>query len=673
MTLLNNPLLEKPKKPFPKTVAIVGAGTIGPDIGYYLKSNINPLNLVLIDLSESALEKATNRILKYADKGLDRGKLSQTQARAVKENIIATQDYDALASAEWVIEAATEDLDLKRKIFTEVEARVSSTALITSNTSSLPAERIYRDLRNPERATVTHFFAPAFTNPIVEVINWDKLDSENLAYLRYLFAATGKVPMVTRDVVCFMLDRIFDNWCNEAGHLLRDGTAAQIDSVAQKWVHAGPFFVLNLANGNPIIIETNQLQAEEEGSHYDPVAAFHSPDRWQTIKPGEQVDVPKKLAAKIDTRLLGILFSQALEILDRDIGVDADLELGSRLAFGFRKGPLELIQEDPERAQACLQTLSKERPGMPMPKSTLADYTNGPRFVLCDDVDGVKVITLRRPEALNAINDDINDEILAILQQYESDADTKGFVLTGYGRRAFCAGGDIGRFPAMLGDANASTEYARACSRLLVHLDEMEKPVVAALNGMTLGGGLELAIRCHGLVAVDDVRIQLPEITLGIVPGIGAMVVPFRRWPDAASTFMDMLCTARPIDGKQAMGTGMLDEIVKSPDELLPAAIRLVRDLDISNRRPTDSSVALSSGSAQSSAQDAKAFDGRVLSESVLSILRTCVVEAAKANSYADALEIGYRAFGETACTEAAKEGVIGFLEGRKPDFEKTG
>src|SRR6185369_13261852 len=117
---------------------------------------------------------------------------------------------------------------------------------------------------------------------------------------------------------------------------------------------------------------------------------------------------------------------------------------------------------------------------------------------------------------------------------------------------------DIGRFPSMLGDAQAAAQYARDCSRLLVHLDQCRKPVVAALNGMALGGGFELAIRCHGIVAVPKAWMQLPEITLGIVPGIGAMVVPYRRWPSAAGTFHDMLLTGKKLKAKDAYAIGMV-------------------------------------------------------------------------------------------------------------------
>ena len=101
---------------------------------------------------------------------------------------------------------------------------------------------------------------------------------------------TGKVPLVTEDVPCFMLDRVFDNWCNEAAQLLDRANAAQIDTGAGEFVQAGPFFVLNLAHGNPIIIETNTLQAEEEGEHYRPAKIFHSVASWNTVAPGKPVE-----------------------------------------------------------------------------------------------------------------------------------------------------------------------------------------------------------------------------------------------------------------------------------------------------------------------------------------------------------------------------------------------
>jgi len=241
-TAFANPLLATPTRPLPRAVAIIGAGTIGPDIGYYLKSALPELKLYLVDVNQKAVESALLRFAEYSRKAVARGKMSEAEARAVTTHLYGTLDYADIADCDWVIEAATENLALKRRIFAQIEAVVRPDALITSNTSSLPAALIFSELKNPRRATVTHFFAPAWRNPAVEVIRWEQTDPAVVEYLRWAFCMTGKVPLVTADVACFMLDRIFDNWCNESALLLDRATAAEVDSVAAEFVHAGPFF-----------------------------------------------------------------------------------------------------------------------------------------------------------------------------------------------------------------------------------------------------------------------------------------------------------------------------------------------------------------------------------------------------------------------------------------------
>ncbi len=665
-----NPLLHAPTRPLPRHVGVIGAGSIGPDIGYYLKSALPGLSLTLVDIAQPALDAALARLRGYADKAVARGKMKPDQAAAVLDNLRGTTDYDALAGCDWVIEAATENLALKRRIFADVEARVAPEAMITSNTSSLPAARIFAEMRHPERATVTHFFAPAWRNPAVEVIDWSGASRELIAHLRRLFCETGKLPLVTADVACFMLDRIFDNWCNEAAWLLDRASAAEIDGVAGEFVHAGPFFVLNLARGNPIIIETNTLQADEEGEHYRPAAIFRSVERWLTVAPGQKVEVAPDQAAAIRDRLLGVLLSQSVDILDRDIGAAADLDIGCRVALGFKRGPLELLRDLGEaEAARILERFTGERPGMPRPRRPLAEYGRCERHVLVDDLDGVKVITLRRPEALNALNDEMTDEILAVIRRHENDDRVVGFVITGYGTKAFCAGADIGRFPSMLGDAEAAARYARDCSRLLVHLDAMKKPVVAALNGMALGGGFELAMRCHALVASREAWLQLPEITLGILPGIGAMVVPYRRWPAAAAVFHGMLRRAEKLTAARAFDLGIIDELADDPRTLIERAVARVRQLAGKPRAIADAPVAL----PPFDAGDGKAASGMVLSRTVLDLMEQAIREAATAPGLTAALEVGYRAFGASACTAAAREGIAAFHARRAPDFGKTG
>jgi enoyl-CoA hydratase/3-hydroxyacyl-CoA dehydrogenase len=234
-----NPLLGAALRPLPRHVAIVGAGSIGPDIGYYLKSALPDLVLTLVDVAQPALDAARKRFGDYAQKAVARGKMTTEAAASVMRNVHASTDYDAIADCDWVIEAATENLALKRRIFAALEERVAADAIITSNTSSLPAARTFADMRHPERATVTHFFAPAWRNPAVEVIEWAGAGPGLVDHLRRVFCVTGKLPLTTADVSCFMLDRIFDNWCNDAALLLDRATAAEIDSVAAELVHAG--------------------------------------------------------------------------------------------------------------------------------------------------------------------------------------------------------------------------------------------------------------------------------------------------------------------------------------------------------------------------------------------------------------------------------------------------
>ena len=659
-----NPLIQPPARPMPQKVAIIGCGSIGPDIGYYLKSALADLSLVLIDIDQSAADSAVKRLNSYADKGVARGKMSPEHAQAVVQGIVGTTDYDAVAGCDWVIEAATENLLLKQKIMSEVESRVSADAIITSNSSSLPPARIFERMRHPERATITHFFAPAWRNLAVEVITWDGAAADLAAHLRHVLCQTGKLALESTDVPCFMLDRIFDNWCNESALLLDQASAAQIDDAANDYVHAGPFSVLNLAKGNPIIIETNTLQADEEGEHYRPASIFRSVDRWAL--PKQKPPQPtQEVVEAIQDRLRGVYFSQAVDIVDRKIGSAADLELGCRIALGFRHGPFGLMDLTGEAETArILERFGKERAGMPMPIRSVSDYQDFDRHILVDDMDGVKVITLRRPEAFNALHDEMTDEILQAIRRYEDDEAVFGFVIVGYGAKSFCAGADIGKFPRLLGDADACAQYARDCSRLFAHLDGMEKPVVAALNGMALGGGLELAMRCHEILAVRGVNMQLPEISLGIAPGIGAMVVPYRRWPAASADFHEMLRQCTKMSAERAFELGVVQGLADDVPSLISRAAERVRALVGQRRFNLDAPVEIPAFGPISE---------HMYSAEVTRLIEQCVKDAAALPSLSEALELGYRAFGESGCTKAAHEGITAFMEGRKPDFNTTG
>lgn len=663
----SNPVFFKPSRQLPKAVAIIGAGTIGPDVGYYLKSALPDIKLYLVDISNTALENAETRLKAYAEKGVKRKKMSAEKAQKVVKNIFYTQNYQEIKDCDLIIEAATEDIPLKQKIFSQIEDIVSDSAIITSNTSSIPADRIFAKVKHPERMTVTHFFAPAWQNIAVEIINWEKASEETLEYLFWLFGTTGKAPILTDNVLCFMLDRIFDNWCNEAAYLLQDATASEICRTVEAFAYQGPFYVLNMGNGNPIIIETNTRQMEE-GDHYRPSAMFASVDKWLVPRPGTDVPVSEEKRSIIRDRMLGILFSQSFDIIDRKIGSASDLNFGCQAALGFKKGPLDIMRDlGEEEVMRIMAKFEKDRPGFPKPKQPFRAYITFHRHLFVDDINGVKVLTIRRPQALNAISDEVTNEILDVLKRFEKDPAVKGYVITGYGNKAFSAGADIGRFPETLGKPEVAAKYARDCAQVQLYMDKMEKPVVAAVNGMALGGGMEIAIRCHGIVAVDKAMFQLPEITLGITPGIGGCIVPYRRWPKGAALFHEMICLAKPLSSLEAHDIGMVDALVTDYEELIKTAVSQVETLQAAIPRIADGEIDL----PPFALPDSPVSGNLALSKEVIGILKKTITAGASAKTFAEALEAGYQGAAEAACTEAAKEGIGAFLEKRTPVYKK--
>ncbi len=662
-----NPMLIRSERPLPDEVAVIGAGTIGPDIGYYLKSAMPNCKLFLLDVVEEPLRKAEQRILGYTQKAVDKKKMKPEKAAAVSKNIVYTTDYDQIKNCKLVIEAATEDIPLKQKIFDMVEKIVSQDTIITSNTSSIPADRLFLKMNHPDRTTVTHFFAPAWRSLPVEVISWKGVSRPVLDYLFWFFANTGKAPIITDNAICFILDRIFDNWCNESVYLLDTATASQIDKVAEEFVFAGPFFVLNMANGNPIIIETNSLQMEE-GDHYKPAPILGSVDRWLTHRPGSPVTVADETKNSVRDRLLAILFSQSFDIIDRGIGTKEDLNFGCQVALGFKKGPLDLMRDLGEaEVQRIMKRFQQERPGFPQPGQSHAFYQKFNRYILVDDHEGVKIITIRRPQAMNALNDEMTDEILAVLKQYAEDPKVKGFIVTGYGTTAFSAGADIGKFPSMLGDPEASAQYARDCAKVQMYMDQMDKPVVAALNGLAMGGGLEIAIRCHKIVAAKTATLQFPEISLGILPGIGGCVVPYRKWPQGAGLFHEMICLAKPLKAEEALEVGMVAQIADDYPSLIQAAVEEVNNLQGDISRISDGKIPI----PEIKIPDQPMAGKQMLSKEAVAIAVKTIQDAAASESLNLALEVGYKGFGEIACSDAAKEGISAFLERRKPNFKK--
>lgn len=662
-----NPYLIKPDRPMPDEMAVIGAGHIGPDIAYYLRTGLPDKKLYLVDVVEEQLKKAEERYKGYTEKGIKRKKMSPETAEKILGNIVYTTDYKDIENCGLVIEAATENLPVKRKIFNILEEITGPDTILTSNTSGIPADEIFNGLEHPERATITHFFAPAWRSLPVEVVNWDKVSPGLLNYLLWFFANTGKIPMVTANVYSFLLNRIFENWCSDAAFLLERATSTQVDHVAEEIVASGPFFVMNYTGGNPLIYES-QKRREGERACYKPSPLLVSVDTWKVNRPGTKVSVPEDLREWINDRLLGLVFSQCFDIADRCIGTRSDLNLGSIIGLAFKKGVYEIMADlGKKEVQRIMGVYNKERPGFPQPRKDIDEYTDFSRDVLVDDMDGVRIISIRRPQAANSLGKYTCNEIMTELKKGEKDPSVKGFIITGYGTKAFCAGADINGFIPTIGNYSAGMALSRNSSRVVEYINKMDKPVVAAVNGLAMGGGVELAIGCHSIVADKKAFFQLPEITLGIFPGMGGAIVPYRKWPDAAGKIHAMVSEGQRLTGIEAEELGIVSRLTEGYLEMIEAAVDEVNSLIGNIPRITEGPVEIPGFTPK----EEPASGDLPLSKEAVGILVKVINEGAAADSFEKAMEISYHYSGVISCIDAPKEGVFAFLEKRKPEFTK--
>jgi enoyl-CoA hydratase/3-hydroxyacyl-CoA dehydrogenase len=662
-----NPFLIRPTRPIPEEMAVIGAGNIGPDIAYSLRTGLPETKLYLVDVVEEPLKKAKERFEGYASKGVEKKKLRPEQVDVILGNIVYTMDYDRLKNCGLVIEAATENLELKKEILTQVESIVGEEAIITSNTSGMTADMIFGHLSHPERTTITHFFAPAWRGMGVEVINWEGADKSVIDFLLWFMAQAGKTPVAARSVFSFLLNRLFETWASEAAWMLERATSKEIDYVSEEFLRAGPFFVTSMGGGNPLTF-ASQTRRMAEREAYAPPQMLLSVDKWAFNKPGTKVDVPPDLTEWIRMRFLGSVFSQCFDIADRDIGTRADLNFGSVIALAYKKGVLDLMADlGAEKVSSIVRAFDAERPGFPQPTKPIEAYLDFPRDILVDQIDGVTILTIRRPQAANALSDHTCNEILAELKKGEQDPSVKGFVVTGYGPKAFCAGADIGGFVATFDNRDAGVAMSRGNSRVLEYIDQMNKPVVAALNGLAMGGGVELAIRCHSIVAMEKAFLQLPEIKLGMIPGMGGVVVPYRKWPQAVEKFHAMIGKAERMTVEEAVGIGIVTKTASSFPDLIDAAIAEVNRLQGDIPRISEGPVEI----RPFTVPEAPMADDLALSKEILGIIGGVINKAAKAQTLAEALEIAYLAAGDISCAKDCKEGVTAFLEKRKPEFNK--
>jgi len=204
-------------------------------------------------------------------------------------------------------------------------------------------------------------------------------------------------------------------------------------------------------------------------------------------------------------------------------------------------------------------------------------------IILCEKQNGVALVTFNRPQALNALNTEVNLKIIELFDAVEKDDEVKVVVLTGAGEKAFVAGADIKEMMSL--DAIGAREFALNAKRAADRIYNIKKPVIAAINGFCLGGGLEYALACDFRVASENAKFALPEITLGIMPGSAGT----QRLPRLIGTgkAKEMIYTGAIIGAQEALDLGLVNHVFKK-EALIAEA------LSIAGKIASKSPVALS-------------------------------------------------------------------------------
>ncbi len=255
------------------------------------------------------------------------------------------------------------------------------------------------------------------------------------------------------------------------------------------------------------------------------------------------------------------------------------------------------------------------------------------RNLIVDQSGQTLIITINRPEKLNALNGLTLEELKGAIQIAYDEERIRGVVITGSGEKAFVAGADISQFTG-LNEVNAR-KFSESGQEIFGLIENCPKPVIALVNGYALGGGCELALACHMRIAVKSAVFGLPEVTLGIIPGYGGT----QRLPQLVGkgNAMEMILTGRKVSAEEAYSMGLINFLTESIVEAKSKVEEVLAK--IYNNAPVAISMAIDCINAANSKEE----DGFLF----------------EANSFAH------------CCTsEDFKEGTAAFLEKRKPNFK---
>ena len=559
-------------------IGVIGAGNMGSGIAQKIAQE--GLAVVMVDTQETFVQKGLANITSLLQAGVERKILTPAQMAATVSRITATVDFNQVADADLIIEAVFEDKGVKTALFQKLDAICDQHTILATNTSSFYVREFAEKIDRPDRFIGLHYFYHPAKNRLLEVIPHQGTSSETVEIAEMFAKLHGKTAITVKDSPGFAVNRFFVPFLNEATRMLEENLA-DIPTIEAAAKHAfkigmGAFELMNVT-GIPIAVHSADTLGRELGPLYaTSVTLRRQMEKKENWDLSGQVDESK--LEKVEDRFLGVCLGVAATLVDEGVASVEDTDLGAKIGLRWAKGPFEIMNRI-GIAKTCqvVEDLARKYPDFAVPEILKKQKLSGKPFVFrCVDMkvkDQVAYITINRPEAMNALNEAVVRQLEERFSEAESNPDVKGIVIQGAGK-AFVAGADIRYFIQNIKNdrIDDTVAFTRGGHELLLRIENSTKRTIAVLDGLSLGGGSELALACQAIVATPAGSMGFPETAIGIFPGLGGMIRSARQIGTELAKYY--VFTGRTISAQDGFDLGIISKIV-DPQDLEKAIVEI--------------------------------------------------------------------------------------------------
>ncbi|WP_255169609.1 3-hydroxyacyl-CoA dehydrogenase/enoyl-CoA hydratase family protein [Natrononativus amylolyticus] len=591
------------------TVAVLGAGNMGHGIAEV--AALAGYDVTMRDIKEEFVQDGYDQIEWSLGKLAENDQITEEKADDTLARITPLVDMEeAVGDADFVIEAVPEKMEIKKDVYGELEEHAPDRAIFATNTSSLSITELSEVTERPERFCGMHFFNPPIRMPLVEVITGEHTDEGVLELTEALADDFGKSPVrVHRDAPGFIVNRVLVPLMNEASWLVSndEATIAEVDSTT-KFDMGLPMGAFELGDqvGNDVSLHVLEYLHEVLGEAYEPAPLLvkkveneelgkKTGKGFYDYEDGDGAEVPSDEGSEfVKERLLAATANEAAKLIGGDVAPPESIDEAVMLGGGWPEGPVALA--DDHGLESLLEVLEEahEETGHARyePDEYLreraeaggfydadSDNGDGERFdydVISVEIDdSVGHLEIDRAHRMNTITTDMIEEVDDAIDKLVEDDEVRALLVTGAGDRAFSAGFDAST--ASVANGLQAAEMSRLGQRVFGRLEEIPMPVLAAIDGYCLGGGMEFATCADMRISSRRSKFGQPEHNLGLLPGWGGTQRLSRIVGEGRAK--EIIFTARnDYDPETMADYGFVNEVVDN-DEFEDRAWELARDL----------------------------------------------------------------------------------------------